>query len=1050
MAYNAGTIFFTVEAETQKLLDGSKDLNTSLRQTSGEMKKLDDQSKTLNTSFSKLATVIKTVIAATALRQAADMVQSFQEMSERIQMATSSTEEFESVQKRLLETSNGTYRRLSEAQELYILTADSLRSMGYSTKQAMDIQDSMSYSFVKNATSVERADAAISAFTKSVNMGKVAADQWETIVSSIPSVIDDIALAAGKTSAEIRLLGSAGKLTANQLTEGLRTSLDENSKAAEGMSNNLTDASVRVENALTAMLVKFESSTGVIQSFTEGIIKAADYVIDFSGDAEGMASVIKTVEVAGASLASVVAGRLIMSMAAYTVEQTKAVATTISKSNADKLAAQGALRRTAVEKQLAMAVLAAAKADLDAAKVGTYAHTVATKNLTAARTAAIAATNANAIAQANMNRVVTIGTVAINGLKSAMAFLGGPAGLVLLAASAIYTFSSATEEAKTPTDLLSESIDRLGTATLSLRKVQLEDSIGDMDKIGGDISKATVRVEYLKKQLQEFPNSKKAEIWSRELLELGSQIEVDSAKLKSYKDRLSAVNAEIEKRKNGGTDVKSDGPDLIDEKKVSDGEKAIAKLTESIKLAKLEGKELAEATSLSGLNSDEVSKYGDQIKKLSGELFDLDQAADNADSIKELEQNLKLAALSGSELAQAQAVLSLNEYATPDQIESVKSLSTEIYKLKEAQKEKVSANNRADKAISSSDNRFQQLEKEREAIKADYDKRLIDKQTFNDAMAALDAKNAAEKKKEQESNVNRVGSSSDAMGLGIDKESRIQELQALHDAELISEQEFNAQKLSIMQNYNQQVMALNEERFRQESEGNAFVMDSLDALGNASTNVFSGMLSGTMTAMDAVRAFGNAIMNEAINALVQMGIQQVKNQIIGKSMAAANVATAAASGAAMAAAYAPAATAVSIATQGGAVTAGMSAVSTATPIMNTILSGGRQYGGPVSSNGMYRINENGAPEVFNAANGQQYMLPNTRGEVVSNKDSTGGGAVNIIVNVNSDGSVSTNGSGQMAQFGKEIGQMVEAKYKQMEAQSMRQGGSLWRSQQKGK
>ncbi len=341
-----------------------------------------------------------------------------------------------------------------------------------------------------------------------------------------------------------------------------------------------------------------------------------------------------------------------------------------------------------------------------------------------------------------------------------------------------------------------------------------------------------------------------------------------------------------------------------------------------------------------------------------------------------------------------------------------------------------------------------QSEADKKAAQAKKDSIKADQEAF-DAMNAL--READKKRKAEQANtVSRVGQSSDAMGLGIDTESRLQELQVLHDAELISEQEFNAQKLSIMQNYNQQVMALNEERFRQESEGNAFVMDSLDSLGNASTRVFSGMLSGTMTAMDAVRAFGNAIMNEAINALVQMGIQQVKNQIIGKSMAAANVATAAASGAAMAAAYAPAATAASIATQGGAVTAGMSAVSTATPIMNTILSGGRQYGGPVSSNGMYRINENGAPEVFNAANGQQYMLPNTRGEVVSNKDSTGGGAVNIIVNVNSDGSVSTNGSGQMAQFGKEIGQMVEAKYKQMEAQSMRQGGSLWRSQQKGK
>jgi SLT domain-containing protein len=119
-------------------------------------------------------------------------------------------------------------------------------------------------------------------------------------------------------------------------------------------------------------------------------------------------------------------------------------------------------------------------------------------------------------------------------------------------------------------------------------------------------------------------------------------------------------------------------------------------------------------------------------------------------------------------------------------------------------------------------------------------------------------------------------------------------------------------------------------------------------------------------------------------------------------------------------------------------------------IAGTAMSGGRQYGGPVAANGMYRINENGAPEVFNAANGQQYMLPNTRGEVVSNKDASGGGGTVINVNISQDGSVSTDGGSAMQQFGAEIGQFVEAKFKQLEAQSIRQGGTIWQYSQKGR
>src|SRR5690554_634361 len=65
-----------------------------------------------------------------ALREAAQWVQQYQTMAERVRMATESVDEFEMVQKRLQATADGTYRALSEAQELYIRTADSLRLRG--------------------------------------------------------------------------------------------------------------------------------------------------------------------------------------------------------------------------------------------------------------------------------------------------------------------------------------------------------------------------------------------------------------------------------------------------------------------------------------------------------------------------------------------------------------------------------------------------------------------------------------------------------------------------------------------------------------------------------------------------------------------------------------------------------------------------------------------------------------------------------------------------------------------------------------------------------
>jgi hypothetical protein len=62
-------------------------------------------------------------------------------------------------------------------------------------------------------------------------------------------------------------------------------------------------------------------------------------------------------------------------------------------------------------------------------------------------------------------------------------------------------------------------------------------------------------------------------------------------------------------------------------------------------------------------------------------------------------------------------------------------------------------------------------------------------------------------------------------------------------------------------------------------------------------------------------------------------------------------------------------------------------------------SGGRLYGGPVQAGGMYRVTEDGKPEILQQGN-QQYLLPgNNGGKVVSNKEmATAGGSGGITIN----------------------------------------------------
>lgn len=126
-------------------------------------------------------------------------------------------------------------------------------------------------------------------------------------------------------------------------------------------------------------------------------------------------------------------------------------------------------------------------------------------------------------------------------------------------------------------------------------------------------------------------------------------------------------------------------------------------------------------------------------------------------------------------------------------------------------------------------------------------------------------------------------------------------------------------------------------------------------------------------------------------------------------------------------------------------------------IQSASFAGGRQYGGPVSAGSMYRVNETGKPEMFVAANGNQYMMPTQGGQVVS-ADKLGGGGVMVsgdtitintqvvMNNTSATTTTATEGTGD-TQAARQLGEMVTAVTKDVMVRELRPGGLLWKLKQ---
>ncbi|HGT5271200.1 TPA: tape measure protein [Escherichia coli] len=215
--------------------------------------------------------------------------------------------------------------------------------------------------------------------------------------------------------------------------------------------------------------------------------------------------------------------------------------------------------------------------------------------------------------------------------------------------------------------------------------------------------------------------------------------------------------------------------------------------------------------------------------------------------------------------------------------------------------------------------------------------------------------------------------------------------------------EAEAARAAIEQQYRDQRNAAMWEEWAQQNAATQAAAAAFDSLGSVASNALTGIITGSMSASDAMRSIGMTVLNSVINSFVQMGIEWVKSAIMGQAAQTAAIgtvtavqtaavatqtATSTAAAATTAAAWTPAAILSSIASMGTAAAIGLGAVA---GVIGANLLGKRKNGGPIQAGGMYQVGEGDKPEIFRANNGSQYMVSGDNGTMLSNKDITSGG-----------------------------------------------------------
>ncbi|MEX5768879.1 tape measure protein [Serratia nematodiphila] len=447
-----------------------------------------------------------------------------------------------------------------------------------------------------------------------------------------------------------------------------------------------------------------------------------------------------------------------------------------------------------------------------------------------------------------------------------------------------------------------------------------------------------------------------------------------------------------------------------------------------IELSKLEGEARARLQAVYDAEDAGISKNDPRVKKLQDQYAEIErntkaqkesntegkksasQAESVAQKLANLKQQSELAADSTSELSREQAILtaqqSLGKGATQAQIAEAGAYAAKKWDTANAIKAQAAAEKLLPEAKENAS--YAQDVKDLDTALA---AKKISQEQYNTTAEQLEQQHQVNLAKIRAEAVvspqqQAAGMVDPVQQLANENAQKLALIQQFENDGTLAHDQALALRTAADRQYEQQRTEAQWQLLSQQSLGYNMLTSAVDAFSGNASNAITGLLTGTMSAQEAMRSLGNTILNSVINSIVQVGVEALKNYILGQTLGAASVASSVSMAATTASAWAPAAAMASLATLGAnAAPAAAGITSTVGLAGGLALAGARYNGGPVSAGAMYQVGERGKPEIYQASTGKQYMIPGDNGKVISNKQMTGGGsaAPTIIIENYSSG-----------------------------------------------
>ncbi|HHF3617678.1 tape measure protein [Haemophilus influenzae] len=401
---------------------------------------------------------------------------SYTELQNRIRLVTNIQTAMVAATESVFDISLKTNQAVGATAQIYQRFAQNADRLNLSQLQVSELTETVAKSVAISGASAGAAEAALMQFGQALGSAELRGDELNSVIEQTPGLADAIAKGLGVTTGELKNLAKAGQLDIHTVIQALVKARDTVDNDFNKRVKTLSMSFTNLETSITKFSGEANSALGITQKLATGVDFVSDHLQELIIGLGSLTAALAIGHLSKYGLELLKTGYASAKNALAHIAEAKAIAT---KATAMRTAAQVEMASLNAQFQLAQSE---------------QTRFALRERMKVQSAQIIALAQAEATAKRNLATATNLATMAAKGLQSVMALLGGPAGVIGIAATSLIFFSSQAAQARqwaldttTANQGLAESYNELSEAALSLK---VEKQLEDIEKYYKEIEKA--------------------------------------------------------------------------------------------------------------------------------------------------------------------------------------------------------------------------------------------------------------------------------------------------------------------------------------------------------------------------------------------------------------------------------------------------------------------------------------------------------------------------------------------------------------------------------